>query len=551
MRCIVNDTLGPEKPNKQTIYVIVDGSYDNRHFFAGYGGVLHMPNLFIKNQTRVDDIAFDGIGAECPSSVSAELDAVLLGVQKVRRLALDIPAFSSAHLVICTDSEHAIQEYANYKNNIPVREYVRDVFEKIDVATNSNGSTIEFRKVTAHVKNSQATLIERLHNQADVLANTAMRTGLRHLFTPNFKKSRYYTVLIDNHRKHGSDAELMKLGYQLASQGMIARVFAGTSENNVDIIHGDHPLIAGIAAYVSDTNGDFDSVIDYAYFNTNLRVNPLDLTLYRHYLYENRDNINTLMDEEDKISKKMESRQAAFACSLIFGSASQNNRKKDVCAFVLDLCAGTPRKGTVRDWVYTSLSYTGVPLKRGSMMRDVPITYRGVERRQITSGTSLGSTRGAKDEYKGIQTVPETARDVHNNVPTFILPSVVSSEKIKEHMLQSSKNSSVTRFSSVVIQALKSDGLFILNEMALNALNRFLTSQLHRASFSNADHMQLIHELYKHVQKNKLVEHRSLIVNQSVLPSDPVVSPQTPISHAIDETPLSLHDTAVVPTFRR
>lgn len=499
--------------NATDAIIVADASFDQKHQIAGFGGVLHIPQTHGAN-----NIQYQGVQAECQNVQHAELSAILLGLLTLKRQSATDDLLKVRKITIYSDSESAIDQHIAMLNNAHVSVSFKQELEAIIALTQKYGWDYELKKVASHRPSHAANPIEKLHNIADELANEAKQRALKHLFEPS-KKSKYVTVFLSSGYNERQAQEFENIGHKLAQDGHIIRLHF--DDDPLGQKHTeDHPFIKGVLNYASQSGKDTDTLLDLNYYNPHETPESLDLTLYRHHQHEigNKD----LPPIHSKYS--LTQRKAAFASSLIFGPASRGlgsisltGRLMAASAFVLDLNPSTPEKGSIRDWVYTHLTYVNIDLKKGFKMRDIHIPHRGLIRREVGGGLKPNQE----------DTLSRITRNQQQSAP-MKEPSEDASLQIK-HVFQQAIDHrfSAHQLCHLIRNILETDGLHIASSLGIQSLERHVHSAMASYNHPHSDRNRMVSELYKHIHRTRLTS----------LPAEPNLTEETR-AHVQQSAPL-------------
>lgn len=223
-------------------HIIADASWDKELSLAGYGGGI---TVFKGDGTDISK-SYQGVRSEAFDVHSIELLGAIAGMRALTKMRKQL-AEPITELTLYTDSQNLIHQYERELGIRPHptnKKYEREVKELISISQQfGDDFKLNIRKVKAHVPNSKATPIERLHNVIDLQAKEALQQVREHLLSPKTHDSRHYAAILPATPDVDTSRSLHALGYGLAKKGLAARIrFDGKLPNGTH----EHPFISGI-----------------------------------------------------------------------------------------------------------------------------------------------------------------------------------------------------------------------------------------------------------------------------------------------------------------
>lgn len=361
------------------IHIIADASWDKDTKLGGYaGGVAKYGN----DGSEVTK-HYAGYRAEMYDANSGEGLAVIAGLRTLLKMQRHDPEPIES-VYFHTDSATIIRQYEKTINGEEANpKYAAIVNEIMTLSSKLGESTsFEFKKVKAHVNNTTATAVERLHNLIDLEAKQARLSLHNHIIKPDIENSNYYACILPAMPKSVEYGSLSALGYGMANKGMIARVrFVGDMKMNMS----EHPFIAGVerAAAEKGTSpqslvsvvrrGESDDILNGTAF--------LDRTIIRMHqkknglTHRNMDGFDSYVMSQGAVANRL---MYGLQTPLRINLSHPTGRIEPASKFIIDLTHGLLKRkpSTIGDWVKSFSEINKIPvvntLDRALMLNDIP-----------------------------------------------------------------------------------------------------------------------------------------------------------------------------------
>lgn len=338
-------------------FIMCDASHDNEIGAAGLAGSI-----------VVDGVAerFSEIRAQIEKSHEAELEAILVSLKKLNERIVNSD-HEITHVHIFSDCLTAINTHDKDKKE---NKKNRSMYHQINSMVQSMKISSTFHKVKGHVKASEASNLEKRHNEIDKMARQALQELRKSLYSPK-KDTPYYGVVLSRnpHKKH-YDA-LHKMGKDFAEKGMIPRVLI---EDGGTIDFRKHPFTLGHYEGMKSLDVEspkkhspklIESCKEYWGSNEPKRgVNGLDSCLISKVLFDQgKKNVSFYNDLHNY------SRGGAVS-RLIYGLQKKGKgstgtpyiRLEEPSSFIINLSTDRNKKFTVNYWLNEYAKLVDIPI---------------------------------------------------------------------------------------------------------------------------------------------------------------------------------------------
>jgi ribonuclease HI len=218
--------------------IMCDASFDLNYGLSGYAGVVSIKNKKIKEN-------YQGSFAGLKSSNEAELNAIYEGLKLiVKHTTKDKPITS---VNIFSDSQNSIDRLKNKNKNLKKSRLEHFLLKQIREIYDDLGIKVFYHHVKAHQKDSKATVLEKRHNAIDKQAYRVLKEKRKTIdnASQRSKSSSKYGVIVDSEPSKRMNVAYNKLGYELASSGLSARVVMQGKRKNLT----EHPFYLGVKEY--------------------------------------------------------------------------------------------------------------------------------------------------------------------------------------------------------------------------------------------------------------------------------------------------------------
>ncbi|MEG3764933.1 hypothetical protein [Alteromonas sp. 14N.309.X.WAT.G.H12] len=217
--------------------IICDGSYLEDKMCGGIAGTLRL----IEPGKPYRDIEFNATTFGARNSVVVELYAISRGVQLLSQYAKE-NGFHVKELHVFSDSKWGMGGYERMKRGESYYPAYTPGLKMLSNALKTLGDIMpRFTHVKAHVATSNASRIERWHNEIDLRASKQSHEALSQFNHPT--QNNAYGALLPSVVDPEQAVDVSNMAYALAKEGMFARVvFDGSREEDAT-----HPFIQGVS----------------------------------------------------------------------------------------------------------------------------------------------------------------------------------------------------------------------------------------------------------------------------------------------------------------
>jgi hypothetical protein len=224
---------------KNVAYVITDGSHDINLKVGGVAG-----KLVLHGEDKETNFKFPVFNAF--DSTIVEFRAIEESVKLLKRKIKE--GSSIDHVVFATDSLDLIclldpqQIKEKYPKAIPYIEKSKKyhlLAEKMSKITSEINVTFELIKVKAHVPDIEASPLESLHNQVDLMAKEPKDRIISEIKIGNVTKGKAFTVMIPRDMTPEAQEKVKRASLNLIKKGYAPRVLLQSGAEN-PILHAIH-----------------------------------------------------------------------------------------------------------------------------------------------------------------------------------------------------------------------------------------------------------------------------------------------------------------------
>jgi ribonuclease HI len=227
-----------------TAYVITDGSHDKTLKVGGVAGKIVMEgDSEVRNfQQRIFN-AYDSTVVEY-LAIEESLK-VLRGMQK-KGAQIDhiIFATDSLALMCAVDPQQVRDKFPESIPYIERSKRYHKLNEKLISLTKEMGVSFNLQKVKAHVPDNEASTLEKIHNQVDLMAKEPKDRVVEAIKYDSLKKSKTFSVMIPNGMSDEALEKTKSASLALIRQGYSPRVLLQEGAKN--------PMVDVIATYQDD-----------------------------------------------------------------------------------------------------------------------------------------------------------------------------------------------------------------------------------------------------------------------------------------------------------
>lgn len=326
--------------------IICDASLDDNYGIAGYAGSVSFNDISVKDH-------YEGSLSGMRTSNETEMHAIYEGIKvAIKHSTEDNPLKA---INVYSDSMNSINRIGS-KKKLKKSEIEVRLLKKIRALTDEHGLKLYCHHVKAHQPNAIATPLQKKHNAIDKKAYRAMvelRNSLTKVRKYN-KQSSKYGVIVDSDPSPKMAKCYEKLAYELASNGMSARVVMQGGYKDPST----HPYFIGIQKYaieaglskaslVSQVHWKDTEVSDYA--DRVFGCQGMDKCMFTYHSKNEKLKIN---------EKSKEANMAGAASRLIYGYQSKTKSSmpekskhgEEPSRFILDVSMTDKKSFDVSDW---------------------------------------------------------------------------------------------------------------------------------------------------------------------------------------------------------
>ncbi len=233
-----------------TAYVITDGSHDGTLKVGGVAG-----KIVMEGQSDVQDFnkcIFNAYDSTIVEFLAIEESLRILKKKQSQGAKIEHVIFATDSLaLICAIDPQQIRE--KFPEAIPYIERSKryhKLNEKLLSLSKEMGISFDLQKVKAHVPDEQASTLERIHNQVDLMAKEPKDRVVEAIKVDSLKRAKAFTVTIPNGMSDKTINKVKEASLSLIKQGYAPRVLLELGAENpmLDVLRKYEGLVGEGAA---------------------------------------------------------------------------------------------------------------------------------------------------------------------------------------------------------------------------------------------------------------------------------------------------------------
>lgn len=235
-----------------TAYVVTDGSHNGTLKVGGIAGKVVIQGQPLRQFQRCIFNAYDSTIVEflaIEDSLRMINEQIRAGV-KVDHVVI---ATDSLDLLCVIDPQQVIDKFPEAIPFIERSKRYHKLNEKILSLSKSMNISFKLQKVKAHVPDDQASALEKIHNEVDLLAKEPKDRVVHAIKVDGFSKSKCFSVMIPKDMSAEALKHVKKASLALIKQGYVPRVLLEDGASN--------PLDRVIKMYGKDAGKDAERAV--------------------------------------------------------------------------------------------------------------------------------------------------------------------------------------------------------------------------------------------------------------------------------------------------